>query len=85
MSDPLRLRGASPEAFERELLGSATDDAMPGDAEARALARLGLVAATVAVVASAGAGAAAASHGASLSAPPAASAATKIASAVRVG
>jgi hypothetical protein len=65
MSDPKRLREASPHTFDRALLAAADTDAPPLDGEARALAALGL--------AVAGAGAAATAHGAGT-----AQAATKI-------
>lgn len=73
MTDPRLLRDGTPRKFDRALLESARDDRAPDGSEERALAALGIgaVAIGAAVVASQGA-----------AAPPAAVAASKIATAV---
>jgi len=73
MTDPRRLREGTPRAFDRALLESAQDDRAPVGSEDKALAALGIgvAIAGAAVVASQGA-----------SAPPAAAAVSKIATAV---
>lgn len=73
MTDPRLLREGTPRTFDRALLESARDDRAPDGSEDRALAALGVgVAIAGAVVV--------ASHGAS--APPAAAAVSKLATAV---